>query len=358
MSHTFQTNLFYNIMWCFFLMHHHKVAVLFHYYALTGDDVLPQSAHSSKMTGSISEMARINPSITLLLIPWRRSEIIDQFENRLFWNGVCSTAAAAHLVGILRIRVGLCECVESLAGCGGSLGCSDSAGSSEALTCWITTPAWSTLWSLANMKWSSISAASTWTEWSHGCLWLVEHIMLHRLDDSAHPTSAWNHPERTNPPFQIPFIFFSAPTPPVCFSPLNQSFFSFVRSTGCDFFGVFQWVLQGEPWGSQWDQFKKDAPFSPPLLGPLGSLVLFIRNLQAFDLTSFPHTAPPRNCCSKFLSELTSKKKKKNLLHFLRNDPLFLCLWDSESKSSTHRMAHRLWLGFAYLWRCDSRLSW
>lgn len=78
------------------------------------------------------------------------------------------------------------------------------------------------------------------------------------------------------------------------------------------FFGVFQWVLQGEPWGSQWDQFKKDAPFSPPLLGPLGSLVLFIRNLQAFDLTSFPHTPPPRNCCSKFLSELTSKKKKKS----------------------------------------------
>lgn len=36
--------------------------------------------------------------------------------------------------------------------------------------------------------------------------------MLHGLNNTAHPTSAWNHPERMNPPFQIPFIFFSAPT--------------------------------------------------------------------------------------------------------------------------------------------------
>lgn len=122
-----------------------------------------------------------------------------------FWKG-------SVFAGILRVRVGPYECVESLAGCGGSLGCSDSAGSSEALTCWITTPAWSTLWSLANMKWSSISAASAWTEWSHGCVWLAQHILLHGRDRSARTTSAWNHPERMNPPFQIPFIFVSAPT--------------------------------------------------------------------------------------------------------------------------------------------------
>lgn len=122
-----------------------------------------------------------------------------------FWKG-------SVFIGILRVRVGPYECVESLAGCGGSLGCSDSAGSSEALTCWITTPAWSTLWSLANMKWSSISAASAWTEWSHGCVWLAQHILLHGRDRSARTTSTWNHPERMNPPFQIPFIFVSAPT--------------------------------------------------------------------------------------------------------------------------------------------------
>lgn len=162
----------------------------------------------------------------------------------------------------------------------------------------------------------------------------------------------WTHPFKSPSSSSLPPHLLSV------FLPLTSLSSPLSDPQGVIFFGVFQWVLQGEPWGSQWDQFKKDAPFSPPLLGPLGSLVLFIRNLQAFDLTSFPHTPPPRNCCSKFLSELTSKKKKKNLLHFLRNDPLFLCLWDSESKSSTHRMAHRLWLGFAYLWRCDGRLSW
>lgn len=52
-------------------------------------------------------------------------------------------------------------------------------------------------------------------------------------------------------------------------------------------------------------------------------------------------------------SPLKKKKGKENLLYFLRNDPLFLCLWDSESKTSTHRMAHTLWLGFTYLWKCD-----
>lgn len=191
---------------------HQEIAVLFHYSTLAGDDALPQSAHSSKMTGYVWETSRINPSIMLLLIPWWCCEILISSEIVFLKRGLWSTASAARWVRILRIRVGLCECVESLAGCGGSLGCSDSAGSSEALTCWITTAAWSTLWSLANMKWSSICAASAWTEWCHGRVWLVQHIMLHGRGDSAHPTSACNHPERTNPPFQIPFIFLSAPT--------------------------------------------------------------------------------------------------------------------------------------------------
>lgn len=142
--------------------------------------------------------------------------------------------------------------------------------------------------------------------------------MLHVLDDTAHPTSVWIHPKRKNPHFQIPFIFFSAPILLSVSLPLTNLSSPLSDPQGVIFFffflkRLFQWVLQGGPWGSHWDQFKKDAPFSP-LLGPLGSLVLFIRNLQAFDLPSFPHTPPPSNCCSKFLSELTSggeKKKKK-----------------------------------------------
>lgn len=103
-------------------------------------------------------------------------------------------------------------------------------------------------------------------------------------------------------------VLFFALCPPSSFSdPQGQIFIPLL------------WVLLGEPWGSQWDQFKKEALVSPPLLGPLGWLGPLARNLQAFDLTPHP--------CSKFLSELGSRKKSVPLSEKCGPHPLSLHLW-------------------------------
>lgn len=160
--------------------------------------------------------------------------------------------------------------------------------------------------------------------------------MLHGLDNTAHPASAWNHPERINPPFQFPFISSSTPHSRLVLPPY-AAFRLLCQIHWVWFLACYSESCKGNLEGLSGINLKR----------MLLSLLLFLAllagwfcssGLQAFDLTSFPHSPPPCYWCSKFLSELISKKKK-SLLHFLRNDPLSLRLWDSETKFYTHRMA-------------------
>lgn len=104
-------------------------------------------------------------------------------------------------------------------------------------------------------------------------------------------------------------VLFFALCPPSSFSdPQGQIFIPLL------------WVLLGEPWGSQWDQFKKEALVSPPLLGPLGWLGPLARNLQAFDLT-------PTHAQS-FCRSLALEKKSVPLSEKCGPHPLSLHLWE------------------------------
>ncbi len=135
------------------------------------------------------------------------------------------------------------------------------------------------------------------------------------IADSTSPPSllahndAWMHPQRMSPPFLSPSSPLDlpqlAPLPPQFPSVLSASlppkpsfFFAFSPpSSSSDpqgqIFIAFLRVLRGEPWGSLWDQFKREALVSPPLLGPLGWLGPLARNLQAFDLNHPPHCPHP-----------------------------------------------------------------
>lgn len=135
------------------------------------------------------------------------------------------------------------------------------------------------------------------------------------------------------PPPKPPFFFAFYP-PSFSSDPQGQIFIAFLR------------VLWGEPWGSQWDQFKKEALVSPPLLGPLGWLGPLARNLQAFDLNHPPSLHSPTRARS-FCWSL-ALKKKKNLFHFLRNvGPIpFLCTCERASVSFVNPLG-----GTNNLWR-------
>lgn len=153
--------------------------------------------------------------------------------------------------------------------------------------------------------------------------------MLHGFDDAAHRTSAWNHPERMNPPFQIPFFFFSAPTLLSVSLPLTSLTSPLSDPQGVIFLVCFSESCKGNLEGLSGINLKRMHLSLLLFLALMAHWFCSSGTCRLLILPPFPAPHHPATAAQSFCQSSPLKKKKKppkHLLHFLRNDPLFLCL--------------------------------